>query len=191
MITQPQLHEPSNCRMISTPTWGRRWVEMAWEGKVILNVKANIIMVMVGLTNHLGYFRRTWNRCIAENRRDSFRAVMERVEELPGEWVQDADGWIHLWIMTEKTVWWDWEMIQFTPEQRKELAEVYQMRTFTESRNVSTAVLSENGKSNGQREVWKVETCHFFILSINSIFHKLLYITHWGCHSYRPIGYRC
>lgn len=56
--------------------------KMSWDGmrgKVILNVKANIIMVMVGLTNHLRYFRRTWNRCIAENRRDSFRAVMEKV----------------------------------------------------------------------------------------------------------------
>lgn len=56
--------------------------KMSWDGmrgKVILNVKANIIMVMVGLTNHLRYFRRTWNRYIAENRRDSFRAVMEKV----------------------------------------------------------------------------------------------------------------
>ncbi len=88
-------------------------------------------------------------------------------------------GW---WIMTENTAWSDWEMIPFTPEERKEFF-MKRMEHWEPDADIHWKSKRQQMGFIREGEVWKAETCHFFILSINSIFYKLLYITLWGCHS--------
>ena len=97
--------------------------------------------------------------------------------DLPGEWFQDADGGFTWWVMDHDGeyyhqdswnlwAWSDWEMNQFTPEQRKELDEAYgafesKMRTFTESRNqlhsrnASRGFFPRKGKTKGKGKFGK------------------------------------